>query len=256
MCFVILSIIFLFFSCRDCRVKDYITAGLDSKIVDPDGGANVAAKAEKLRSAGVSNPNLKAVPPYPADGWESNLASLPMFTFRTICQHFTERSVHEVVTGKYVDASACVSSHDDDSGGDDDSDVQAAVNQKFRAHRGLDKGYRFFKSGHVHVQKLQFHDLPSNPGFCYILATVLPSMRKDRQYKVRLYCTTSENASTHVSVVSVALCTCPAGLAGSCNHIAGLLYALEDFAAGFAGEGSQDMYGEADAVEPSSHCSH
>eukprot|EP00117_Sycon_ciliatum_P049207 scpid108881/ scgid34923/ len=54
-------------------------------------------------------------------------------------------------------------------------------------------------------------------------------MRKDRKYQVRLCCTTSENPRAHVSVVSVALCTCPAGLAGSCNHIAGLLYALEDF---------------------------
>ena len=83
---------FVILSCRDCRGKDYINAGLDSKIVDPDGGANVATKAEKLKSVGVSNPNLKPVPPYPVDGWGSNLASLPMFTFATIRQHFTERS--------------------------------------------------------------------------------------------------------------------------------------------------------------------
>ena len=76
-------------------MKDHINPGLDSKIVDSDGGANVATKAEKLKSAGVSNPNLKSVPPYPADGWESNLASLPMFTFGTIRQHFTARSEHD-----------------------------------------------------------------------------------------------------------------------------------------------------------------
>ena len=34
---------------------------------------------------------------------------------------------------------------------------------------------------------------------------------------------------SHVPTVLTAYCTCPAGLAASCNHIAGLLYALEDF---------------------------
>ena len=36
-------------------MNDNINAGLAARIVDPDGGANVAAKAERLRAEGVQN---------------------------------------------------------------------------------------------------------------------------------------------------------------------------------------------------------
>ena len=62
----------------------------------------------------------------------------------------------------------------------------------------------------------------------YVTCTVLPSMRKDRLYDVRVCCTVPANSSVSPHV-RAAYCVCPAGLAGSCNHIAALLYALEDF---------------------------
>ena len=236
----------------------YINSGMADRIVDPDNGANVAAKADRLRAAGVKSLNLQCVPPYPDAGWEKKLSEMPKFTFRTITEHFLERNVRDVVTGhSFIDtvavdtveaSAACGSTEDDhddpdevasaaeepvsgaassvidslssDDGDDDDIDT-------FRSFRGLAKGYRFFRSGHI--QDIQHNRLPQHPGYCYIRCTVLPSMRKDRRYKVRLCCTTSESPADHIPTVLVALCTCPAGLAGCCNHVGGLLYALEDF---------------------------
>ena len=63
---------------------------------------------------------------------------------------------------------------------------------------------------------------------CYVHCQVLPSMRKDRIYDVRLCCTVHETADLSCDV-RAAYCICPAGLAGSCNHVAALMYALEDF---------------------------
>ena len=71
------------------RVSTYIAEGRDDEIVDPDHGANVSAKVEKLQKMGGTSvhPNLARVPKCPgADdpGWTSNLCKLPFFTFRTL----------------------------------------------------------------------------------------------------------------------------------------------------------------------------
>ena len=85
----------------------------------------------------------------------------------------------------------------------------------------------FFRSGHV--QAIEFNEMSEYPTLCYVRATVLPSMRMDRVYTVRLCCRYDQGNSSYVPTVHVANCVCPAGLAGSCNHVAALLYALEDF---------------------------
>ena len=53
-------------------------------------------------------------------------------------------------------------------------------------------------------------------------------MRKDRIYNVRVCCTVPPHPDISADV-QTAYYICPAGLAGSCNHVAALLYALEDF---------------------------
>ena len=192
-------------------------------------------------------PSFQVIPPFPASGWDKSLACLPKFTFRTISQHFTERTVDEVVGDvpppvdpladladsdlcAAVDAAGCSDSIGT-AGSDDDyqADVATAgpMPQKFASFRGLAKGYRFFKSGHI--QDIEYHELPDFAGNCHIRCTALPSMRKDRKYKVRLCCTTSTSPADHIPTVLIALCSCPAGLAGCCNHVGGLLYALDDF---------------------------
>ena len=216
------------------RVSTYIAEGRDDEIVDPDHGANVSAKVEKLQKMGWTSvhPNLARVPKCPgADdpGWTSNLCKLPFFTFRTLYRHFVERSEKEVDDGEYE--------REDESGLEvesmmEDSDVcvgQQPPPRKFRSFRGLDKGYRFFRDGHVQKIRLSPVLRSENDGdHVYVTCTVLPSMRKDRLYDVRVCCTVPANSSVSPHV-RAAYCVCPAGLAGSCNHIAALLYALEDF---------------------------
>ncbi len=57
----------------------YIAEGKENDIVDPDGGANVSAKIEKLQKMGGTeedHPNLLKVPTCPATdapGWTYNL---------------------------------------------------------------------------------------------------------------------------------------------------------------------------------------
>ena len=58
--------------------------------------------------------------------------------------------------------------------------------------------------------------------------TVLPSIRKDRTYQVRVCCTVPAGADVSTDV-RAAYCICPAGLAELCNHVAALLCGLEDF---------------------------
>lgn len=167
------------------------------------------------------HPNLCHVPAVPETGWTKDLANLPTITFRTLYEHFTERVERDVDSGVVVADSGM----DGDVEGDDTSEEEAG--QKFRAFRGLDKGYRFFRDGHV--QGIEFHPLPDDRNVCYVRATVLPSMMKDRKYTTIVCFSNREADKHHVSSVRMARCMCPAGLAGSCNHIAGLLYALDDF---------------------------
>ena len=189
--------------------------------------------------------NLK-YSPFPTERWKDNLSQLPSFSFRTLYVHFTERTVQEVISGQEIargddtaaipatfHASDSVDSavpaevddeREDDEGEDDEEDGDSGT-AKYSSFRGIDKGFRFFKSGHI--QRIQFNSLPVFPQFCFVRCVALPSFRKDRKYNVRICCTAG--GVSHVPTVLTAYCTCPAGLAGSCNHIAGLLYALEDF---------------------------
>ena len=71
----------------------------------------------------------------------------------------------------------------------EDSDVcvgQQPPPRKFRSFRGLDKGYRFLRDGHVQKIRLSPVLRSENDGdHVYVTCTVLPSMRKDRLYDVR-----------------------------------------------------------------------
>ena len=57
---------------------------------------------------------------------------------------------------------------------------------------------------------------------CCICATVLPSMKKNKMYNVRIV------LLKHTAHVVRALCACPAGLSGCCNHITATLYCVKD----------------------------
>ena len=213
-------------------VKEYIALGLDKEIIDPDNGANIARKLETLRSSGVDlskHPNLVPSPPYPDEGWTTVLADLPPVTFGCVYQHFdvpstiapsisataAEEHVAAAVATPLQDptAAAMHSQHAATPTGNWDEETLSSF-------RGLSKGFRFFKDGHVQV--LEMHPLPDHPQFVYVRASVLPSMVKTRLYNVRV-------CLTNKGFIHTAYCVCPAGLGGVCNHVAAVGYALADF---------------------------
>lgn len=101
------------------RVSEYIATGLDKKIVDPDGGANVERKRLRLEKAGLGrttgHPNLQCAVPAPADGWVKSLKKLPDVSFATIYDHFMERSLKAVIGLQRDRASASGSEEESDS---------------------------------------------------------------------------------------------------------------------------------------------
>ena len=197
------------------RVTEYIATGLDQQLIDPDGGANVERKRQRLQTMGLGtssgHPNLDCAVPVPESGWGKSLKKLPAASFATIYRHFMERSL-EVVIG-IRSRSQGNAAHDEQSGYETDTDM-------FSSFRGIDKGYRFFKDGHV--QAIEYHDLQDDPERCYVRCKVLPSMRRTQLYRARILL-------RREGFVEVAYCVCTAGLAGCCNHTAALLYALEEF---------------------------
>ncbi len=89
------------------------------------------------------------------------------------------------------------------------------------ATKPFEKGYRIFDA--KKVRSLSIHPVEDNSIYCVIRAAVLPTQRKDRTYEtfVAIYNTTSS--------VYYASCTCVAGQSGSCNHVAALLFAIDDY---------------------------
>ena len=65
--------------------------------------------------------------------------------------------------------------------------------------------------------------MPSLSDYVCIGAAVLPSMKKNKMYNVRIV------LSKHTARVERAICVCPAGLSGCCNHITATLYCVEDY---------------------------
>ena len=120
-----------------------------------------------------------------------------------------EQPLKSILNNDLVGASSVSSTSEEDA--TDDDPVTSF-------HR-VEKGYRLFKSGHV--QRIEFHPLPASSEFCFVRAKVLPSMVKN-VYCVRIYLTSDGHIHT-------AYCVFPAGLAGCCNHVAALIYALEEF---------------------------
>ena len=202
-------------------MKDYISSGLSNLIIDHDGGANLERTLQSLRSAttgdGPLHPNFSRIPRPPTDPskWTYNLSTIPTVTFDSIFRHYSEKPIAAamLLTGDPCDA-------DDESEGTQ-SDTYVIESSDYSSVRPLTKGYRFFNDGHV--TKISLTGVPlKTSAVTYVKCKVLPSMRKSLLYDA-MVCLDPEGD------VLTATCTCVAGLAGCCNHIAGLLYALEDF---------------------------
>ena len=127
------------------RVKDYIKSGLASKkLLDPDGGVNIARKKAELGVLDVVEPELTATFPSEAEGFTESLSDLPIVNFKTIWTYM-------------------VASLD--------------AKKQLSTAKPLVKGFNFYKSGHVLVVKSINKDNRT-----YLKSQVLPSMKKTSAY--------------------------------------------------------------------------
>ena len=75
------------------------------------------------------------------------------------------------------------------------SSAAESQEESMLSFRGLGKGYRFFKDGHV--QATEYHALPQTPELCLVWAKVLPSMAKTKIYMVRIFI--KDNGDLHTA---------------------------------------------------------
>ncbi|XP_071085447.1 uncharacterized protein [Haliotis cracherodii] len=101
--------------------------------------------------------------------------------------------------------------------GDDDDDQD----NTFSTAKPTKKGRAFFKSGHI--QNIQ---TCSKNEYYYLKCECLPSYRLGMMYHVHV---TLDN----FAVIQDASCDCVGSATGRCSHIAGLLFALEDYTVNF-----------------------
>ena len=201
------------------RVKLYIQYGWDKYLVDPDHGINSQRKLATTRGSSSTCIRLMKSVPAPEDIlWTNRLYNLPGITFGTIYDHLIDRKVVlkkisylENIADERAEA---VLQH---ASGDHECSNSTSIDYT----RTLDKAYRFYQDGHI--QKIKYHPLPQVPDHSCVSAAVLPSMKKDRVYKVIIFFCES------TARVAQACCSCPAGLSGCCNHVTGTLYCLEDY---------------------------
>ena len=122
------------------RVKDYMK--INCKLIDPDGGVNLAKK--KARLGLCENISPKSPDEFPREGYNNDLSDVPVVDYNIIWKFMVQN-----VSGKGTSAA-----------------------------KPLIKGYNFFKSGHV--VKLEKH--LSEDGVCHLRGKILPSMKKSTSY--------------------------------------------------------------------------
>ncbi|KAL5021309.1 hypothetical protein ScPMuIL_000464 [Solemya velum] len=188
---------------KDDLIKRYIScieAGKSGEILlSIDGGTWFQKKAlqviDKMKE--TSSSSLSTAPFLAVTGWK-------IFPSGPIPKAFTYGVIYE-----HIIATARLMSTD---GGDDD-EFSAA----FNTSKPTSKGRQFFLSGHVNdIQDIRKND------FYFLKAKVMPSYSQTSPYNVSV----TLNMTT-ASVVD-ASCDCKASAMGRCNHVAALLFALED----------------------------
>ena len=202
-------------------------------LVDPDGGTNVQNKLQGAHLTRTSEDIVlvQAIPDVKDNLWSNEIYKAPKVTYSSIFQFLVDRKVlikkanHiENVIERRDSSDLGIQTQgdvhsDSDSQGNKNSDT--ATSESICYTRTLDKAYRFFQDGHV--QNIRYHPMPSLPDYVCIGASVLPSMKKGKMYSVRIV------LSKRTAHVERAICVCPAGLSGCCNHVTATLYCVQDY---------------------------
>ncbi|XP_065899160.1 uncharacterized protein [Dysidea avara] len=153
----------------------------------------------------------------------SQLHKLPKVSYSTIYGFLVDRKVLLRKVGyleEIVDKNTGMDESNDEI---EDSEKRKEYDayEPIEYTRIFNKGYRFFRDGHV--QEVRYHPMPHEVNYVCIRSSVLPSMRKDRVYTTKIVLCES------TASVASAYCTCTAGLSGCCNHVTATLYFLEGY---------------------------
>ncbi|KAJ7391431.1 hypothetical protein OS493_018477 [Desmophyllum pertusum] len=175
------------------RVEDYIKAGRDQNIVDPDPNSICTKRKERNEASKDSNSAISGTqrqPNFPSDGWSTDLKRMPFFTR-------AEMNLHIAKSGKNIDSTS--KSHSVPTG------VRKAtifLNDEYLKDisTASDENFFYFKSHCYH--SFRKNDAPHN-------------------LKVALCIVSGE--------VKHASCSCVAGTVGFCNHILALLMKICKF---------------------------
>ena len=88
------------------------------------------------------------------------------------------------------------------------------------------KAYRYFTNNFV--SEVFINNLNSESKYCFLKTKYLPSQRvSSKQYDVWALLKKDHVDEVGGEIIS-AYCTCTAGFLGSCNHVVGLLFRIED----------------------------
>ena len=201
--------------------------------MDPDDGANIQNKLQNINSNNSSEDValVRTIPDMNDKLWSKEIYKAPKVTFSSIFQFLVDRKVL-IRKANHVDNVIEKRDCSDlgiqtqgnvnlDSGCQGNANSDTCTSESVCYTRTLDKAYRFFQDGHV--QNVRYHPMPSQPGYVCIGASVLPSMKKGKMYSVRVV------LSDNTARVAKAICVCPAGLSGCCNHVTATLYCVQDY---------------------------
>ena len=160
------------------RVKDYMKN--NCKLIEPDGGVSLAKKKARLGLCGNISP--KSPDEFPREGYNNDLSDVPVVDYNIIWKVMVQN-----VSGKGTSTT-----------------------------KPLIKGYNFFKSGLVKLEKHLGED-----GLCHLRGKILSSMKKSTSYTAF---TTFRDGK-----ILRAKCGCTAGIEGHCNHVSSMLFFVQEF---------------------------
>ena len=197
------------------RVTDCVSAGNTAISIAVDGGKPYEAKVQKLlrslgstRTSDQPGPSTSTaatiVPPQPpvlpVTGWKA-------FPSQTIPLSFSYNSIYEHI----ITTATLTSTQSSDESDGNAADVGTA--------KPMRKGRFYFTSGHV----TDIEDATNANKTYYFLKCLVRASYRQQQYRVTI------TLASETSKVVDSTCECKASSMGRCSHVAGLLFALEDY---------------------------
>ena len=102
---------------------------------------------------------------------------------------------------------------------------QKSIVQRIKCDYKQGKGYRYFTDNFI--SEVYYNNISDESKYCYLKTKCLPSQRvSSKPYDVWVIVKKNFKYEVGGAILS-AYCTCTAGLLGSFNHVAGLLYRVE-----------------------------